>query len=95
MHHIGYQTFHKATGRYYIGIHSTDDLDDGYLGSGRAFRRAVRRHGRKAFTRHVVRIFETRAEAAEWERSVVTQAVADDPRSNGARSLASAPGSAP
>ena len=81
MHHIGYQTHHLPTGRYYIGIHSTDDLDDGYLGSGRAFLRAVKKHGRDQFRRHLVKEFATRAEACEWETAVVTAEVVADPRS--------------
>ena len=81
MIHIGYQTHHLPTGRYYIGVHSTEKIDDGYLGSGRAFTRAVAKHGRHEFKRHDVRYFQTREEAEEWERETVTEAVANDPRS--------------
>ena len=80
-HHIGYQTHHLPTGRYYIGIHSTEDLDDGYLGSGKHLRRAVRKHGRGEFRRHLVKVFATREEAEAWEAEIVTDAVVRDPRS--------------
>lgn len=33
--HYTYVTYHPATGEWYGGKHSTDNLDDGYLGSGR------------------------------------------------------------
>ena len=34
MKHFVYKTTH-ANGKYYIGRHSTEDIDDGYIGSGR------------------------------------------------------------
>lgn len=32
MHNIVYKITNKTNGRYYIGKHSTDDLDDWYMG---------------------------------------------------------------
>ena len=80
-HHIAYQTIHKPTGRYYLGIHSTENLDDGYLGSGRGFARFRKGKPRSEFHRHIVKEFPTRAEACEWEEATVTEAVVEDPRS--------------
>lgn len=31
-----YKTTNNINGRYYVGVHTTDKLNDGYLGSGNA-----------------------------------------------------------
>lgn len=41
-------------GKYYYGRHSTDNLDDGYLGSGTYFTRSVRKHGKENHVRIIV-----------------------------------------
>jgi hypothetical protein len=33
--HFIYKTIHASSGKYYIGRHSTTDINDGYLGSGK------------------------------------------------------------
>lgn len=54
-YHIIYKTTCTVTGRYYIGMHSTDKLDDGYLGSGKRLWRSLKKHGRDA---HIYEILE-------------------------------------
>ena len=49
-----YITTNKINGKYYKGEHATDNLFDGYLGSGKAFKRAFRKYGRNAFERKIV-----------------------------------------
>lgn len=46
-HHVLYKTTCLITGKWYIGIHSTDDLDDGYLGSGQILWWSIKKHGRE------------------------------------------------
>lgn len=80
-HHIVYRTTCSVDGKYYIGIHSTNDLDDGYLGSGVHLRRAVEKHGKESFTREVVATADSRADLLEMEAQMVTEAVVKDPQS--------------
>jgi len=47
-----YVWFHKDTGRYYIGSHRGSP-DDGYIGSGKHFRLAIKKYGIDAFTRTI------------------------------------------
>jgi NUMOD3 motif-containing protein len=53
--HFIYKTKCLITGKYYFGMHSTNDLDDGYLGSGKRLRYSIRKYGRE---NHIREIFE-------------------------------------
>lgn len=71
-HHIIYKTTCTATGKWYIGVHSTDVLDDGYLGSGIRLTNSVRKHGRTAHVREVLEQLPTREAAIRREAELVT-----------------------
>jgi hypothetical protein len=48
----------------YIGDHSTNCLDDGYLGSGKPlFENAKRKYGRKNFSKEILEFFNTKQKA--------------------------------
>lgn len=63
MKHFIYKTIHK-NGKYYIGRHSTDNLDDGYLGSGRWVRQIK---DKTNLTREVLEYANTIEELIELE----------------------------
>jgi hypothetical protein len=46
MYYILYKTTNNVNGMIYIGQHTTNRLDDGYLGSGKRLRRAIKHYGR-------------------------------------------------
>ena len=78
-----YNYFYKITntksGEYYFGIHSTDDLDDGYLGSGTRIKEAIEKEGKENFNEEIIKFFSTITEALEEEARVVTKDLVDDP----------------
>jgi hypothetical protein len=54
LYYIIYRTTNNVNGKFYCGKHQTQDLDDGYLGSGKLLQRAIKKHGRENFTREIV-----------------------------------------
>lgn len=81
LYHYLYKTTNHVNGRYYIGIHSTDDLDDGYLGSGRALKRAIKKYGRNNFTKQILSFHDNRSCLSQAERNIVTENIVVDPNS--------------
>jgi len=70
-YHFIYKTTNILSGRYYIGMHSTDDLEDGYLGSGNRLRLAIRKHGKESFKREILEFCKTREDLKKREIEVV------------------------
>ena len=73
MFHIVYKTTNITNGKYYIGVHSTQNLDDGYLGSGHLLKKAIAKYGRDAFTRSVLFHAFSKQDAFKVEREIVTE----------------------
>ena len=74
-----YKTTNTLNRMYYIGMHRTDDMDDGYLGSGVAFMKAISLFGRSVFTREVLQFAESDYELRCLEKQYVPRSVVDDP----------------
>lgn len=71
MKHIVYSTTHVPSQRYYIGIHSTKKIDDGYLGSGIKWLKILKAHPKTDFERKIVATCKTRNEARRLEAMIV------------------------
>ena len=72
MYHFVYETTNLINGKKYIGKHSTDDLNDGYLGSGKAIQQAIKKYGEKNFSRTILKEFKTSEEAYMYEEEIIT-----------------------
>jgi hypothetical protein len=71
-YHFIYKTTNLLSGRYYIGMHSTDDLNDGYLGSGTYLRRSINKHGKENHSIEILEFLNSREELAAREREIVS-----------------------
>lgn len=70
-YHFIYKTTNILSGRYYIGMHSTDNLDDGYLGSGKRLRYSINKYGKENHKREIIEFCDSRAELKVREVEVV------------------------
>lgn len=80
MFHTLYKTTNLINGRYYIGVHSTEDAGfgtdswvDGYTGSGDAIMMALKKHGRNNFMVELLAIHESENQAYAAEAEMVTE----------------------
>lgn len=67
MIHFTYITINNLNKKCYIGKHSTDNLEDGYIGSGYNLNRAIKKYGKKNFTCDIIRFYPTDEEAYQAE----------------------------
>ena len=59
-YHYIYKTTCQITGKFYVGMHSTDNLEDGYLGSGKILGYSIGKHGRENHKKEILEFCETR-----------------------------------
>ena len=69
--HYIYKTTCNINGKYYIGMHSTDNLDDGYLGSGKRLWNSIKYHGEKNHTKIIIEFCENREDLKRREKEIV------------------------
>lgn len=70
-YHIVYQTTNTINNMIYVGAHSTDIIEDGYLGSGHRLNLAIEKYGVESFQRQILYIFNTPAEMFSKEATIV------------------------
>lgn len=71
MHYLVYQISNLLNGKTYIGCHKTSNKDDGYMGSGIALKRAVKKHGLENFVKDILFEASTSEEMFTKEKELV------------------------
>lgn len=79
MYHYLYKICNNITGEFYYGVHSTENLNDGYFGSGIELKRNIKKYGRDNFSMHILEYKETRDEVLMLEQTIVNPTLLKDP----------------
>lgn len=73
MMYLIYRTTNTVNGKIYIGKHQTSNLEDTYLGSGIALKRAIVKYGRESFARDILHVCESESHMNDLERAIVNE----------------------
>ena len=76
-----YKTINVINGKYYIGMHSTDNLNDGYIGSGTRLKRSIMKYGKENFKTEILEFLPTKEELIKREKDIINEDVLNDPNS--------------
>jgi len=78
-YHFLYKTTCLITNKFYIGMHSTDNLEDGYLGSGKRLGYSINKHGKENHKIEILEFFENREKLKVKETEIINEDLLQDP----------------
>jgi len=79
-YHIIYKTICLITKRFYVGMHSTDNLEDGYQGSGKRLWLSINKHGKDNHVTETLETLPNRKALAAREKEIVNEKFLEDPQ---------------
>ena len=89
-----YKTTNMINGKFYYGVRTTDNLNDGYIGcgvysqdsaearsikNGKGFILAVKKYGYENFKKEIISFYDTKEEAYEKEIEIVNEKMVNNP----------------
>ena len=73
MKHYVYITTNLVNGKQYVGDHSTNKLDDNYLGSGALLFKKLNEYKRENFKKEILEFFDTKQEAFNAQEKYINE----------------------
>jgi hypothetical protein len=78
-YHYIYRITNLIKNYYYVGMHSTDDLNDKYFGSGKRLRYSITKYGKENHTMEILEFIHDRKTLADRECEIVNETMLKDP----------------
>jgi hypothetical protein len=72
-YHLIYKTTNLINNKIYIGAHSTNNINDGYIGSGKMLHSAIKKYGIENFKREILHMFNSPEEMFTKEKEIVSE----------------------
>jgi len=68
-----YKITNKLNDKFYIGVHKTNKIDDGYYGSGIVIKASIKKYGKENHTKEILSFFENKEDMYAMEFLTVSQ----------------------
>jgi group I intron endonuclease len=68
-----YEIRNNLNNKIYLGVHKTENINDGYMGSGKVIQDAIKKYGIDNFTKTIIEEFNTSEEMYNREKEVVNE----------------------
>ena len=72
VYHYLYKIVNNINKKFYYGVHSTDNISDGYPGSGVILHKAYKKYGVNNFTKEILKYFSTEQQLFDAEFEIIT-----------------------